>query len=101
MNTIDIALICKSLGDSNRLEIVKLLSGGEKCACKLLDAFDITQPTLSHHMRILSECGLVQTRKEGKWSHYSLNCDTLTAFESFIDGLSCQGTSNQNDRCCK
>ena len=101
MNTIDIALICKALGDSHRLEIVKLLSGGKKCACKLLEAFDITQPTLSHHMRILSECGLVQTRKDGKWSHYSLNCETLMAFKTFIDNLSCQGDPSQEDRCCK
>ena len=59
MNTIDIAVICKALGDSNRLQIVQMLSDGEKCGCKLLEAFEITQPTLSHHMKILCECGLV------------------------------------------
>ena len=58
MNTMDVALICKALGDSNRLQIVQMLSEGEKCGCKLLEAFEITQPTLSHHMRILTECGL-------------------------------------------
>lgn len=89
MNTIDVALICKALGDSNRLQIIQMLSDGEKCGCKLLEKFQITQPTLSHHMKILCECGLVNARKEGKWSHYSLNCDTLNAFKSFIDGLSC------------
>ena len=73
MNTMDVALICKALGDSNRLQIVQMLSEGEKCGCKLLEAFEITQPTLSHHMRILTECGLVNARKEGKWSHYSLD----------------------------
>ena len=51
MNSIDVALICKALGDSNRLQIVKMLSEGEKCACNLLERFEITQPTLSHHMR--------------------------------------------------
>ena len=66
MNTMDVALICKALGDSNRLQIVQMLSEGEKCGCKLLEAFEITQPTLSHHMRILTECGLVNARKEGK-----------------------------------
>ncbi len=89
MNTIDVALICKALGDSNRLQIVQRLSGGEKCACKLLEDFKITQPTLSHHMKILCECGLVTVRKEGKWSHYSLSRETLTAFQRFIDGLFC------------
>ena len=63
MNELDIALICKALGDSNRLKIVKMLSGGEKCASKLLEAFEITQPTLSHHMKILTECGLVNVKK--------------------------------------
>ena len=89
MNTVDVALICKALGDSNRLQIVQMLSEGEKCGCKLLEAFNITQPTLSHHMRILTECGLVNARKEGKWSHYSLNCETLKEYKQFIEGLSC------------
>ncbi|WP_130862061.1 ArsR/SmtB family transcription factor [Bacilliculturomica massiliensis] len=93
MNTIDVALICRALGDSNRLQIVQMLSDGEKCACKLLERFEITQPTLSHHMKILCECGLVEVRKEGKWSHYSLNCETLAAFKGFIDGLFCSGES--------
>lgn len=62
---------------------------GEKCGCKLLERFEITQPTLSHHMKILVECGLVNDRKEGKWHHYSLNCETLNNFKYFIDGLTC------------
>lgn len=90
MSETDVALICKALSDANRLRIVQMLTDGEQCACKLLEAFEITQPTLSHHMRVLSECGLVQTRREGKWSHYSLNCKTLTAFRSFIAKLICQ-----------
>lgn len=89
MNTIDIAVICKALGDSNRLQIVQMLSDGEKCGCKLLEAFEITQPTLSHHMKILCECGLVNDRKEGKWHHYSLNYDTMQGFKKFIEELSC------------
>lgn len=96
MNTIDIAVICKALGDSNRLQIVQMLSDGEKCGCKLLEAFEITQPTLSHHMKILCECGLVNDRKEGKWHHYSLNCDTMQGFKKFIEKLSCikEGSCN-------
>ena len=89
MNTIDVAVICKALGDSNRLQIVQMLSDGEKCGCKLLEAFQITQPTLSHHMKILCECGLVNDRKEGKWHHYSLNCEILCDFKHFIETLSC------------
>ncbi len=84
MNTVDIAVICKALGDSNRLQIVQMLSGGEKCGCKLLEAFDITQPTLSHHMKILCDCGLVNDRKEGKWHHYSINGKVWKEFNDFI-----------------
>lgn len=98
MKEMDIALICKALGDANRLKIVCMLSEGEKCACVLLEAFEITQPTLSHHMRILAECGLVDIRKEGKWCYYSLNCETLTAFRNFIGGLRCKDIEGS---CCK
>lgn len=89
MKTVDIALICKAMGDSNRLRIIQMLTRGEKCACELLEQFAITQPTLSHHMKILCGCGLVETRKEGKWSYYSLNERTLIAFKQFIESLSC------------
>ncbi|MGG5461038.1 ArsR/SmtB family transcription factor [Clostridium sp. B9] len=65
--------VFKALSDSNRLRIMDLLSDGEKCACEILKSFDISQSTLSHHMKILSECGLVKCRKEGTWNHYSLN----------------------------
>ncbi len=99
MNSMDVALICKALGDSNRLQIIKMLSDGEKCACKLLEKFNITQPTLSHHMKILCECGLVNVRKDGKWSHYSINCKTLMGFKHFIEGLSC--VKYKEDGCCR
>ena len=100
MNSMDAALICKALGDSNRFEIVKMLSDGEKCGCKLLEKFDITQPTLSHHMKILVDCSLVSDRKEGKWHHYSLNCETLTNFKTFIDELTCTEWSDKKGGCC-
>ena len=84
MNTLDVAVICKALGDPNRLQIVQMLADGERCGCKLLEAFDITQPTLSHHMKILCDCGLVNDRKEGKWHHYSINVEAWKEFGDFI-----------------
>lgn len=77
------AKIIKALSDSNRLKIIDILSCGEKCACDILDHFDFTQPTLSHHMKVLIECRLVKTRKEGLWSYYSLDngsCNRLILF---------------------
>jgi ArsR family transcriptional regulator, arsenate/arsenite/antimonite-responsive transcriptional repressor len=67
------AKIIKALSDSNRLQIIDILSCGERCACDILEHFGFTQPTLSHHMKVLMDCGLVECRKEGLWSYYSLN----------------------------
>lgn len=89
MNPSDVAQICKALGDANRLQIMQILTQGEQCACQLLERFQITQPTLSHHMKVLSGCKAVNIRKEGKWSYYSVNCDTLTQFREFIGTLNC------------
>lgn len=74
----------KALGDCNRTRIFRMVSENEGiCACKILEAFDITQPTLSHHMKQLVEAGLVTGEKVGKWMHYSVDrnrADELAAF---------------------
>jgi ArsR family transcriptional regulator len=67
------AKMFKAFCDENRLRILELLRTGEKCACVLLDDLHITQSTLSHHMKILCDSGVVQGRKEGKWVHYSID----------------------------
>ncbi|MCL1803394.1 MAG: metalloregulator ArsR/SmtB family transcription factor [Eubacteriaceae bacterium] len=67
------AAVFKALCDANRLKILELLQSGEKCACILLGQLQISQPTLSHHMKILCESGIVASRKEGKWTHYSIS----------------------------
>mgnify|MGYP000958646341 FL=1 len=77
------ARIIKALSDPSRLKIVDILSCGEMCACDILEHFDFTQPTLSHHMKVLMECGIVEYRKEGLWNYYSLNgtnCNKLILF---------------------
>lgn len=101
MNKIDVALICKALSDSNRLEIVQMLSEGEKCGCRLLERFEITQPTLSHHMKILVESGMVNDRKEGKWHYYSLNAETFNAFKDYIEKLGSNSSSDESCGCCR
>lgn len=73
MNNTDKAKIFKAFCDERRLEILELLQNGEKCACKLLEELDISQSTLSHHMKTLCDSGIVNSRKEGKWTHYSIN----------------------------
>ena len=104
MNESEIALICKALGDENRVQIIKMLTGGELCACKILDAFNITQPTLSHHMKILTDCNLVNSRKEGKWTYYSINCNKFSDFKSAVSQFTCKispAKKSAGKCCCK
>ena len=63
----------KALSDPNRLAILALLREGEKCACVLLERLELTQPGLSYHMKVLCGSGLVESRQEGKWTHYRLS----------------------------
>ncbi len=67
------ATVFKALCDPNRLMIIDLLKSGEKCACDLLEVMHISQSTLSHHMKLLCESGLINCRREGKWMYYSLS----------------------------
>ena len=83
------AKLFKALSDENRLQILCQLSGTEKCACVLLDTLNISQPTLSHHMRILVDAGLVVGRKEGKWMHYSLSNDALGRAQELLHKYLC------------
>ena len=81
------ASVFKALGDENRIQIIQLLHGGEFCACKLLDPLNITQPTLSHHMKILCDNGIVNVRKEGKWSHYSYSDNIDITLKNMISSI--------------
>ena len=82
-------MVCffKALGDENRIRILKMLHSGEKCACKLLEELNISQPTLSHHMKILCDVGIVTGRKEGKWTHYSICCDGVKHIRGLMKEL--------------
>jgi len=63
----------RALADTTRLRILGLLAVREMCVCEVMIALELTQPTASHHLRILENIGLVKDRKEGKWVFYSLN----------------------------
>lgn len=69
------AKVFKAFCDENRLMILEILQDGEQCACKLLEALHIGQSTLSHHMKILVDSGIVRSRKEGKWTYYAINIE--------------------------
>lgn len=77
-------MIFKALSDNNRLQILKMLSNDELCACKILEELNITQPTLSHHMKVLSDANLVFNRKDRNWTYYTLNIQSFNEIKNFI-----------------
>lgn len=81
--------IMKALSDETRIQIVDMLTGGELCACKILEKFEITQPTLSYHMKVLTGSGLVNGRRDGAWMHYSLNENVSSELSEFFSQLIC------------
>ena len=94
------ALLFKAFGDENRIRILKLLGSEEKCACRLLEQMHISQPTLSHHMKILCDAGIVQGRKEGKWMHYRICPQGIQAAQAFLGSLSASDSADENRSCC-
>lgn len=91
------ASVFKALCDENRIRILKLLQSGERCACVLLDDLRITQPTLSHHMKILCDSGIVTGRKEGKWIYYSISSEGASSAIRRLEELT-RVTSETTDR---
>jgi len=83
----DLAQIFKALGDETRLKIVEMLLGKELCVCDILDAFDKTQPVISHHLKILKYAGLVADSRDGKWIYYSLTPQAFECIEGFASHM--------------
>lgn len=81
------AKVFKAFCDEKRLHIIEQLQSGEKCACVLLENLNISQPTLSHHMKILCESGIVTGRKEGKWTHYSISPEGVETAQALLTRL--------------
>lgn len=80
-----LAAAFKALGDSTRLGIYKMIRSNDSiCVCKILEGFDVIQPTLSHHMKQLCSASLVISTKRGRWMHYSANPDAAQALAAFF-----------------
>ena len=88
----------KAFADENRIQILELLRDGERCACRLLEEMKITQPTLSHHMKILCDSGIVVGRKEGKWMHYSISEDGIRDVRNYLDAIMMKKTDKGDER---
>ncbi len=65
--------VFKALADETRINIIDMLSCGEMCACDILEKLSITQPTLSYHMKILTDSGLINVTRDGTWMRYTIN----------------------------
>ncbi|MDO4502818.1 MAG: metalloregulator ArsR/SmtB family transcription factor [Coriobacteriia bacterium] len=88
----DMAALYKALGDRRRLYIVaRIAREGDLCACKILADLDISQSTLSHHMRILTESGMVSGYRRGKWMHYVINQSGAKALRAFSNLFCVEG----------
>lgn len=74
----------KAFCDENRLQIIYTLQNGEKCACTILEEVPIAQSTLSHHMKILIDSTIVKSRKEGKWTYYSLSDEGIETAKNLL-----------------
>lgn len=99
-NTVE---ILKAIADPIRLSIIKkLYSKDELCACDILDDYKITQPTLSFHMKKLTQCGLVVSRKDGTWVRYKVNSDFYNLLINDLSGLKLEDmdSTNSDKKCC-
>lgn len=89
--------LLKALADDTRYKIFTILLQDELCACKILEEFSITQPTLSFHMKKLVSCGLVNHKKDGIWVRYSINHDAVDQLKCLFD---IPGPKEQGIVCC-
>src|SRR5690242_14782199 len=82
-----VAPLLKALADPVRLRLMSLVAshpGGEACVCNLNDAFDLTQPTISHHLKVLHEAGLLDRDKRGVWVYYRARTEALASLGALI-----------------
>lgn len=93
------AKIFKAFCDEKRLAILEQLRSGEKCACVLIEQMDIGQSSLSYHMKILCESGVVESRQDGKWTHYRLSVPGSKSAAELLIELTTANITTATDKC--
>lgn len=93
--------VFKAFSDVNRLKILEMLRSNEKCACVLLEDLKISQSTLSHHMKILCDSEIVDSRKSGKWTYYTISKAGCEKAKELIAHLTEPVQEKGNTYCCK
>nr|WP_319474222.1 metalloregulator ArsR/SmtB family transcription factor [uncultured Sphaerochaeta sp.] len=81
------SLILKAIADPTRICIVHILSCGELCVCEIQKYFNLSQPTLSHHLAILRDVGIVTASRKGKWMYYGINREQVKLLTGFLDAV--------------
>lgn len=95
------ARVFKAFCDEKRLRILELLRGGEKCACVLLEQLDLGQSGLSYHMKLLVESGVVESRQDGKWTHYKISEKGSACAGDLLKELTMPNIYANEAICCK
>jgi ArsR family transcriptional regulator, arsenate/arsenite/antimonite-responsive transcriptional repressor len=102
INTYEItAKVFKAFCDEKRLRILELLREGEKCACVLIEQLDMAQSSLSYHMKILCESGIVDSWQEGKWTHYKISKKGCGIAVELLKTIVVPKTKIETEHCCK
>ncbi|MFF7241426.1 metalloregulator ArsR/SmtB family transcription factor [Streptomyces collinus] len=92
----ELAKLFKALGDPVRLRLLSMIAsraGGEVCVCDLTPAFELSQPTISHHLKLLRQAGLIDCERRGTWVHYWALPDTLDRLAAFLKTSRTTGVS--------
>lgn len=95
------AKVFKAFCDETRLRILQLLRSGEKCACVLQEQLNLGQSGLSYHMKILVESGVVESRKEGKWTYYTISEKGSEYAATLLKRLTTPKANAKGNKCCK
>ena len=95
------ARVFKAFCDEKRLRILELLRDGEKCACILIAQLDMPQSSLSYHMKILCESGIVDSRQEGKWTHYQISEEGSRNALALLETITTTNAQAGDSLCCR
>ncbi|OYP49897.1 ArsR family transcriptional regulator [Lachnotalea glycerini] len=94
------AKVFKAFCDEKRLAILELLRSGEKCACVLIEQMEIGQSSLSYHMKILCDSGIVESRQEGKWTHYKISEQGSYEAMLLLKAITTPNATATDTHCC-
>lgn len=94
INNQEIVKMLKAIADENRLQMINLLSCENLCSCHFVNILEISQPNVSHHLKILKEAGLIKASKRGRWIDYSLDEENVALIKNELNNILEKNTDN-------